>query len=708
VQLERRESGLAVITLGGSAERVVSLTFSRLSSFRVALESLKSQKPKGLVITGPSLEMFTVGADIGAIRNVTDPKEGARLAREGQQIFGLIEQLGVPTVAAISGPCMGGGCELSLACSVRLISDHRSSQIGLPEVKLGILPGFGGTQRLPRLIGLPKALDIILAGRSLRAEEAKRVGLVNEIVPSAQLLARAESIALGKSSAEPVRRSLKDLLLTHTSLGRHLVRKGASAMIRKQTKGHYPAPPRALEVTLHGLKHGLTAGFEREAEELGKLIVTPESKNLVRVFGLTEASKGIGRSAREEAQNLHALVIGAGVMGAGIAASIARQEAPVILRDSNEGALSSAVGRIREYFRKQRGLTDAERSFMLNRIETSTKETPSSTNVSLVIEAIVEDLAVKQQLLGEVARQVPETAIIASNTSSLSITELASSLPNPERVIGMHFFNPVEKMPLLEIVRGKKTSVKSIAVVAAVATRLGKYPIVVEDVPGFLVNRILAPYLNEAARLLAEGYSIADIDKAATQFGMPMGPIRLLDEVGLDVAAHVAQIMVRGYGARMEGPNFAAQLLAKDRKGKKSGAGFYDHPVGEKERPAENIRELLGITAPAQSAPDLGVIHQRLIMALLLEAITCLDEAVAGNPGPDAADQIDLGTIMGIGFPPFRGGLLAYADTLGPLTIKSILTKLEKEVGPRFSPPPGIARRIQAGTKFREALASPS
>ncbi|MFM1848507.1 MAG: multifunctional fatty acid oxidation complex subunit alpha, partial [Pseudomonadota bacterium] len=691
-----------LIRLGAPEERVVTLTVERISTLKAILERFTATPPKGIIITGPGAEMFTAGADINAIASVTDPAIGEKLAREGQRIFDLIENLPCMTVAAISGPCVGGGCELALACKVRLCTDTKSTVIGLPEVKLGILPGFGGTQRLPRLIGLPRALDVILGGKTLKAQQALRYGLVNEVVSPQTLLSRAEAIALGNSEAKKAPLDLKTKLLTFTGLGRGIVRRQAAASIRKESKGFYPAPPAALESAIYGLAQGTKAGLDFEARELGRLVVTPESKSLVNLFFLTEQAKGLGKAGKKAVETINAVVVGAGAMGAGIAGTLARSECSVILKDTSDASLKHAFDHIRAGLSKSRSLTEQERSFILNRIETTTRESSNSANANFAIEAIFEDMDLKKKVLTDLARTVAPDAIVATNTSSLSVSEIAAAIPTPERVVGMHFFNPVEKMPLVEVIRGKQTSDKTALVVAALATKLGKFPIIVNDVPGFLVNRILSPYLNEAAFLVADGYAVEDIDNAALAFGMPMGPIRLLDEIGLDVAAHVADIMVKGYGSRMAGPGFAKTLVAHGRKGKKSGGGFYDFQENTASVSPE-LRKILSIEKAAAPG-DPEAITDRLILSLINEAARCLDEAVAGAPGVDAANQIDLGSVMGFGFPPFRGGLLYYADSIGAQKIAIKIAELHRKFGERFAPAPGILKRAETGGSFHSAV----
>lgn len=489
--------------------------------------------------------------------------------------------------------------------------------------------------------------------------------------------------------------------MTFTALGRKIVKSQASKALQKKTGGHYPAPPAALESCIYALEHSLEESFRYEAKELGRLLVSPECKALVNLFFLTESAKSIGRSAKKDTDHVQAIVIGAGVMGAGIAGELARKKCQVILKDTSHDALDKGTANIKRSLDKKKYLSEAERSFILNRIETTTRDSPNLGNCNFAIEAIVEKMEVKQKVLGELALSLPLDAIIASNTSSLSISEIAETIPEPERVIGMHFFNPVDKMPLVEIICGKQSSDRAVAVVAALTTKLGKFPIVVQDVPGFLVNRILSPYLNEAGFLLKDGFGVEAIDKAAKKFGMPMGPIRLLDEVGLDVATHVGEIMVQGYGERMLGPDYAKILSEKGLQGKKNGSGFYLYDEGRSKGVNPELNSLLDLPNPKESG-KIDEISDRLVLSLINEGVRCLDEGVAGTPGKDAARQIDLGTVMGTGFPPFRGGLVYYAEKLGAAILLEKLERLESTFGSRFSPAEGIRRRAQSGGSFYE------
>ncbi len=679
------DRSVATITLGGQEERAITLTPSRLQSFVEALKTVKDSGATGLVIQSPSIESFCVGADISLIQGVVDVTHGAALACEGQSAFNLLQDLPCTTVAAIGGPCVGGGCEMVLACDYRIATDSSGTSIGLPETKLGILPGFGGTYRLPRLIGLPKALDIILAGKTLRAHQALKVGLVDEVVTGDTLLTRAEAIARG--THRPKRRSpgLSERLLSNNPIGRAVVSRAASKTVRKQTKGFYPAPPKALSVTAGGLGRSRKAALEIEAEELGKLITSPESKALVHIFFLTEAAKSIGKGARKQVEGAHALVVGAGTMGAGIAGTLAKNKHQVIVKDTSLASLQRGKAHTTKELSKQRYLSSFERAAIANRIDWLQFASPTIARTTIAIEAVFEDMSLKKKIFTDLAARVGPGCILASNTSSLSISEIATSIPNPERFVGMHFFNPVEKMPLVEIIRGEKTSDDTVAQIAALSSEMGKFPIVVRDVPGFLVNRILIPYLNEAVYLLQEGYSVEHIDQAALEFGMPMGPIRLLDEVGLDVAAHVSQVMVAGYGDRMAVPDFAQRLLALDRKGRKNEKGFYTYQ-GKESSPWQGLQAALDLPKSPNKSLSRDEIGRRLVYHLVNEAMKCLQEGVAGPDRELAKKQIDLGTVMGIGFPPHKGGVLYYAERVGLGAIREALAVFHASYGARYTP----------------------
>ncbi len=671
--------GLAVLTLGDAAVKVTVLTHELIDNLEKEIARLESNPSvKGLVIRGCRDEMFAAGADIESIRDVTDSAEGEKLARKGQMIFHRISKLPFPTVAAIGGPCLGGGFELALACRYRVGSDHEKTRIGLPEVKLGILPGFGGTQRLPRLIGMPGALQAILTGRMYEPIPAMKAGLIDEVVPVAYLLQYAGALALGQISKSP--RNGFRAWFEGNPLLRSFAASQARKQVQKETKGKYPAPLAAIDSVVFGLGSGLERGLENEARLLGKLIVSPESKSLVHLFFLTEKSKRAASAAENSAPITQAAVVGAGVMGAGIAIAMVDKGITTRLRDLNPDFVSKGIEQARGFFKsrvKKKRLSATEMQANLDRLIPAI--TPASLKpAELVIEAVAEKIEIKNAVFRQVASELSSDSILATNTSSLSVSQMQKELPHPQRVVGIHFFNPVDKMPLVEIVRGEKTDSLVVARSAALAVRLGKFPVVVKDSPGFLVNRILAPYLNEAAHLLGEGVPMREIDAAAESFGMPMGPITLLDEVGLDIASSAGKTMLAAFGDRMKAPSHLDRLLEAGRKGKKSGAGFYLHQKG-KRLDDPQVGKILGLSAQRKISRE--EIIDRLVLPIVNEALRCLEEKVA-----DSADDVDLGSVMGFGFAPFRGGVLRFAEAEGFSKIHEKLNKFKNNLGSRFSP----------------------
>ena len=703
------QGDVAVIHLGGDDEKITVLTEPRLLSLDVALDKVRaSSSVRGLIIIGPRFGAFCAGADINQIKAITKADQGRRLAERGQAIFNKLEQLSIPTVAAIHGTCVGGGCEMVLACRYRIATNSSESKIGLPEIKLGILPGFGGTQRLPRLVGLPRAFDIILQGKTIPAKQARAYGLVDELVDVAgsdrdaayiALEKRAKEIILGSRPVQRKQIAMMDRLLSFTGPGRSVVANKARASVLKETKGFYPAPLRAIDVTINGLRRGLDVGYAEEATALGDLIATPECKSLVHIFFLSEAAKKLGKAAGKDVGSIKVGVIGAGTMGAGIAASFVSNGVPVVLVDPIAEVLERAKGKISTAVEKRRSLSAENKQKFLSQVTYAGNLEPLR-EADLIVEAALEEMPLKREIFSKLDGISNDAAILASNTSSLSITEISSVVRKPDRVVGMHFFNPAEKMPLVEIVRGSNSGERSWVLTAALATKIGKFPVVVEDVRGFLVNRILSPYLMEAGILLSQGFSVSEIDSAATRFGMPMGPVRLLDEVGLDVAAKVCEIMINAYGERMNGPRYAEKMVSKKRFGKKSGSGFYSYQ-DEKPQVEANLSSLLELPPMARkNEEEKSQICDRLILRLVNEAVMCLDEGVAGEPSADAAGQVDLATVMGIGFAPFRGGVIHYAETLGAKTVAERLSQLAAKEGPRFQPASGITKRAERNISF--------
>lgn len=702
---------VAKLRLGDPQEKAIILNAERMKSLKVALEGLRSNsKVTALIIFGGNPAMFCAGADINAIKGVTDKATGEALAKDGQEIFDLLAALPQKKYAAISGPCVGGGCELVLACDHRIMFDHPSSRIGLPEVKLGILPGFGGTQRLPRLVGLPSALDVILKGKVLPAKEAAKIGLVDIVVSASDLGGAANEaelfekfqdyvteIALGKRQFKPKSKlSAGEKFLSFNMFGRAIVRSKTESALQKESKGRYPAPIKALQSVLYGLQNGMKDGLVEERKLLGELIISSESKALVHLFQISEEAQKLGRTFKNDSKDLTVTVVGGGTMGAGIASASLLSGLITEVVEPIEAVRKRAGSHVQGALERKRSLNEEKRRELEKKFRLVADQL-EITPGKIVIEAIVEDPQAKKQLYQALEPRLPAGGILATNTSSLPLGIIGDQLADPGRFVGLHFFNPADRMPLIEVIRAEQTKDETVLRAAAFAARLGKYPIVVEDVPGFLVNRILTPYLVEASILLAEGFSIQEIDNAAEQFGMPMGPLRLLDEIGLDVAAKVSDVMEEAYGERMRGHNFAGILAKKGLLGRKSGQGFYRH--SEKgAMPVSSIRIDLGLDVGEKRTGF--TVGERLILALVGEAIRCLDEGVAGLPGPEAAGQIDLGTVMGIGFPPYRGGVIWYADSVGAKTLAQKLGFMSEALGSRFAPSPGLKKRAEGNESF--------
>ena len=686
--------GIAVLRLGAADESVVTFTKERLLALDRALQSLQQRQGlRGVVITGPGPAMFCAGADIGLIHSIQSVAEGRDAATLGRSIFERCRKIAVPVVAAIEGPCVGGGCELALFCDVRIASEHPSTQIGLPETKLGIVPGFGGTQNMARLLGLPTALDLILGGKLLRPVPALKKGLVDRLAPREKLLAVAveeiEKLAAKGRKAKTRKLKGQAFWLSKTPL-RSLAVNAAKKQLDKGQARFYPAPKAALELCVAAFTKPEADGFEQEARALGEMIATPVSKALTQLFFLTERSKRLGKG--NGARNVdRALIVGGGVMGAGIAGQLANKGIDTRLCDLSGEALAKAKARLqqdlsRRVQRKQ--LKKHEATAIQDKLAVSS-DWGSLAHVDLWLEAVVEDLAVKRKLMAQaVAKGLPSDAILATNTSSLPVDAMADAVPNPERVVGIHFFNPPEKMPLVEVIRGKRTSDAAVATACRLATRMGKFPVVTGDSPGFLVNRCLSPYLNEAARLLVEGNDPEFLDRVLLDFGMPMGPCRLLDEIGFDVATKVSEVMEAAFTDRMQPCSLFAAMVAAKALGKKSGGGIYDKDgkgQGPGRKVLDEVRARRGV--PTRTASRSEVI-QRLIYPLVDEAYRCLDDGVVG-----AEQDLDLGLVMGIGFPPFLGGITGYAKSEGMKTIVSALDELARTIDARFRPSDGLRRR---------------
>jgi 3-hydroxyacyl-CoA dehydrogenase/enoyl-CoA hydratase/3-hydroxybutyryl-CoA epimerase len=703
-------SGLAHLVMDDPARRVNVLDEAAIADLETALGVLEGTAGlRGVIVRSGKPGSFIAGADVNVIGGITDRAQVQAIVRRAQAVFSRLAALPVPTVAAIDGVCLGGGTELALACDSRVASEEPHTKIGLPEVMLGILPGFGGTTRLPRLVGLSAALDLILTGRTLDARRAERMGLVWRAVPQTWLLEWAER-RLSEISSRPEGRrrdvhrpqGIGPTLLDGTSVGRSIALSQARKMTMKRTGGRYPAPLAALRVLEHGLPRKVEESLALEAEEVGHLVVGPVCKNLVRVFHLSErAAKDpvVPEPAPEPAPVRSMSLVGTGVMGAGVAELASRNGIEVRMRDLQPAALTRALVTIRRIIDdrgRKRRTKDREKDAQMAKV-LPTLDLSGVSRVDLALEAVVEDLDVKRRVFAELEVRMRPDAVLATNTSSLSVDELAGGLQRPERFCGFHFFNPVHQMPLVEVVRGERTSDATLVTAVAFARRLGKTPVVVRDTPGFVVNRILMPYMREAMHLLEEGYALADIDSAMRGFGMPMGPFEVVDEVGIDVARKVAEVLSKAFPERMTPSPALEKLLAEGRLGRKTGRGFYLHR-GKRREPDASLRTLFGVERERKAThPEL--LSERMVLAMVNEGARCLEEGVVADAG-----MIDLAMIFGAGFPPFRGGPLRHADSFGLRDVEARLKALAAEKGPRFEPAKLLSKLAATDGTFTQPI----
>lgn len=625
---------------------------------------------------------FLAGADVHQIEKLQSTEEARYICQIGQMLFARIERLPIPTVAVIQGPCLGGGLEFALACTARIVVEDSRTKLGLPEVELGLLPGWGGTQRLPRLIGLTQALPMILASKKLNAKKALKAGLADRVVAPVEVEGELQSLLTDllegwRPSRKPA--TWKTWFLDRTSIGRKLVFNQAKKSIRDKTR-HYPALNAILEAVAAGFRDDHDKGFETERMLFGEVAMTDTSRNLIQLFFQREKARSAATWTGPLSEKPPAIrkvgVIGGGIMGAGIAQWCAVQGFAVALKEISAEFLEQGVSRIDKLFNesvKKGAMSADEAEFRRNSIEVSTTW-GDFADVDLVIEAATEKLELKQAIFREVIEQVPYHAIIATNTSALPVTALAGTIKEPERVVGLHFFNPVHRMMLVEIVTTQHTVDRQVVQLVEFVKKLGRTPIVCADSPGFVVNRILFPYLDEAVRLAAEGVPAARVDRVIEAFGMPMGPLELLDQVGIDVAAYVADSLAKLSPQPSPTTGYLHQLAATGKLGRKSGEGFYQYPKGKKVAPAAD-------TKSAENSITDETIEQRIVLRMVNEAGKLLSEGVV----PEAW-MIDLAMVLGTGFAPQTGGPLAYASRLGIPAMLQRLEQWERTAGPRFAP----------------------
>jgi len=685
---------IALVEFDLIGEKVNKFSTQVMKRLENVCDELANSNYKAVVFISRKNKIFIAGADIDEIKGIREKSEAYRLVTIGQAIINKVEDLPMPTIAAINGACLGGGCEFSLACDYRIATDDASTKIGLPEVQLGIIPGFGGCIRLPRIVGLANSLDIILAGKSVDAKKAEKIGLVDKWVPALQLEERALQMAediISKGAKKrkkyfKCRSAIESFL--NSFVGRVIVFKKAREGVLKQTRGNYPAPIQALKVIKRTVCMSNRAkALDIEAKGFSEVATTDISKNLIHIFHMTEAIKkqnGVSDPNVKPLPVNKVAVLGAGTMGGGIAQLAADRGMDVRVKDISNEALAKAYQTARDIWDK------ALKRKKISRYDLNAKMALISggttydgfSQCDLVIEAIVEDMEIKKKVIAETVKHVPPNCIIATNTSSLSVTEMGTAHPHPENFAGMHFFNPVHKMPLIEVIRGSKTSDVVTATVFDVSKRMGKFPVVVKDGPGFLVNRLLLPYLNEAVYLLSDGMSVEKIDKYYLDFGMPMGPLHLIDEIGIDVAVKVAKIFHKSFGRRAEPSPLMSKIVETGRLGKKNGKGFYIYDSdGKKLSVDQKVYSDLGLKFPSGSISSDECVKRGVFAMINEAALSLIEDHIVNTP-----QEVDLAMIMGTGFPPFRGGLLKYADSIGSQIICDELEEFATKIGERFKP----------------------
>jgi 3-hydroxyacyl-CoA dehydrogenase / enoyl-CoA hydratase / 3-hydroxybutyryl-CoA epimerase / enoyl-CoA isomerase len=699
------EADVALITfdLPGKGANILSL--SVLQELAALLDQLQPRGDlAGLVIRSGKPGTFIAGADIREfVASLGAPKtEVVAMCRRGQQLFQRLSAGPFVSVAAIDGICVGGGAELASWCDRRVMSNNPKSEIGFPEVKLGLYPGWGGTVRAPRIVGLANALEMITSGEAVDARAAMTMGLASDVVAADKLLESAIGIIRAERQTGQYLKDRERCAGPLTEEPTELTFLGAtaSAMIQQETKGQYPAPMAALELMLETCQLSAEEALKREAEGMAQLFGSPINAALINVFFLTDRNKrdtGLDKPGVQAATVRSAGVIGSGIMGSGIAAATLKSEVPVALTDANEEALARGTKQVLEdaaYNRKTKG-PDIAKTLKLAPLLSVTHREEEIATADLVVEAIIEKEDAKKALFARLEPMLKPDAILASNTSTIPITRLAAGLKRPERFCGLHFFNPVRRMKLVEVIRGAKTSDETVATAVAFAKRIGKMPVVVGDGPGFLVNRLLFPYMNEAIELLCDGASIKEIDRAATAFGMPMGPITLYDLVGLDTAVYAGMVMYQAFPDRVVASPLVPAMVKQGRLGQKSGRGFFSYQ--NKRGRAEEDLAVDKLIAPYRRGErkfSREELTNRLFLPMLLEATRMLEDRIVRD-----VRDVDLGLIFGLGFPPFKGGLLYWADTIGAAKLLEMIKPLEP-LGARFQWTPLLKEMAASGKKF--------
>lgn len=700
------EGDIGLLTFDMPNKRANVLSQSVLTELSEYLDQLADREDlAGLILISGKPGTFIAGADLrefAAAQDVTHDWTRT-MCMQGRKLMQRLSQLPFVTVAAIDGLCLGGGAELALWCDRRVMSSNPKTQFGLPEVKLGLFPGWGGTARAPRIIGLSNAVELISGGEPVSAERARALGLATDVVPPEKLqdaavrLIRQEQESQGyladrEQWSAPIDISETELFFLGAT---------ANAYIQQQTKGQYPAPAAAVEVMLQAAHMEIEAACELEADGMANLFGTPINRALINVFFLSDRNKkdpGVTDASVKPRETKSLGIVGSGIMGSSIAAVTVRRGTPVSITDVNQEVLAKGTTEILEQVAYNRDLhgPDVKRALQYGPLVNATMTLEEVAGCDLVIEAVIEHVNIKKEVYSRIEPLLGPNAILATNTSTIPIARLAQDLKHPERFCGIHFFNPVRKMPLVEVIRGPATSDETVVTATAYAKSIGKSPIVVEDGPGFLVNRVLMPYMNESVELLLDGASLLQVDKLAKRFGMPMGPFQLYDVVGIDTAFFSGAVMVHSFPERVATNPLVMQMVKAGRLGEKSGAGFYAYN-GKKNSRGEldpKLDEIVGPLLHERETPSDEEITHRLFLPMLLEATRLLEEKKVRDPR-----DIDLALIYGIGFPPFKGGLLYWADTIGAAQILEWL-KPYAHLGERMEPTQILIDMAKSGKRF--------
>ncbi|HZU35293.1 MAG TPA: 3-hydroxyacyl-CoA dehydrogenase NAD-binding domain-containing protein [Gemmataceae bacterium] len=703
LSLQVGPDSIAVLTLDQPGSRANTLSQALLVEFEQVIGDLaKRRDVRGLILRSGKPGMFIAGADLRELGSSQGDAEQTRsLVRRGLDLVARLEALPYPTVAAIEGACVGGGLELALGFDYRLCSSHPKTEIGLPEVKVGLIPGWGGTQRLSRLIGPALAAELICAGETVKADRAVQLGIVFDAVPSERLLDEAQRLVrwAGESGDWQARRKRKQQPVGLSEEQASFIFAVARGGILAKTKGQLPAPLAALDAIAKGCNLPLEQGLKAETEKFVPLVGSPISRNLIAVFFMQQRLQkdpGVANAAVKPREVKQVGVIGAGIMGAGIAGAHIRRGIPSLMLDSSPQAVEKGLATIAKVMQSRIDIgrmTQADMIASLARLST-TGMLQSMADRDVVIEAVIENEATKTELYRTLEPLLKPTALLASNTSTISISRMAKTLARPENFAGLHFFNPVDRMQLVEVIRGQQTSDETVVTLVALAKAIGKTPIVVQDCPGFLVNRILFPYLNEAFVLLQEGAEPRAVDKAATAFGMPMGPITLSDVVGLDTSLYAGRVINTAFADRAVNTRILDELVTAGRLGQKSGAGFYSYAKGSRGSDDQALAGFLEKCRTERREIGQEEITDRLFLPMLTEASRVLEDRIVREPA-----DVDMGLILGIGFPPWRGGILRWADTIG---LAQVLEKLRRyeHLGKRFEPTEQMRRLAKEGKGF--------